>query len=215
MSSRVTVKLHFSLRAAFSEVDAFAAVLVVAWAPSSCFNIRFTFGMRFFSGVVENMISKWFTRASIYNCVHSSCASGTPGSEFLIYFWPQLAVLFLHFGGHTSHPGKRQSDEHIILRTSLLTMPIYFDNQLTIVPVQPLKERWFIRIDQFWVTSCAALLGQTEAWLAVQSGMLSNAQAWLTAHQHAELKSLAKCFPFTLTLDTHIKLWISCSWSLH
>lgn len=103
---------------------------------------------------------------------------------------------------------KDEGDEHIILRTSLLTMPIYFDNQLTIVPVQPLKGQWFIRIDQFWVTSCAALWGQTEAWLAMQSGMLSNAQAWLTAHQHAELNSLAKCFPFTLTSDTHIKLWM-------
>lgn len=89
-------------------------------------------------------------------------------------------------------------------------MPVYFDNQLTIVPVQPLKGRWFIRIDQFWVISCAALWGQTEAWLVVQSGMLSNAQAWLTAHQHAELNSLAKCFPFTLT-QTLIKLWISSS----
>lgn len=47
----------------------------------------------------------------------------------------------MHFGGHTSQPGRRRGDEHIILRTSLLTMPIYFDNQLTIVPVQPLKER--------------------------------------------------------------------------
>lgn len=125
-----------------------------------------------------------------------------------------IGSAFRHFGGHTSRSGKkkkRRSDEHIILRTSLLTMPIYFDNQLTIVPVQPLKGQWFIRIDQFWVTSCAALWGQTEAWLAVQSGMLSNAQAWLTAHQHAELNSLAKCFPFTLTSDTHIKLWISRS----
>lgn len=34
---------------------------------------------------------------------------------------------------------KDEGDEYIILRTSLLTMPIYFDNQLTIVPVQPLK----------------------------------------------------------------------------
>lgn len=121
--------------------------------------------------------------------------------------WPQLAVLFCIL--EVIHHTRAKDDEHIILRTSPLTMPIYFDNQLTIVPVQPLKGQWFIRIDQFWVTSCAALLGQTEAWQAVQSGMLSNAQAWLTAHQHAELNSLAKCFPFTLTLDTHIQLWIS------
>lgn len=142
-----------------------------------------------------------FTRAGVYSLEHRKVNldlfSATGGSARM------------HFGGHTSQPGRRRGDEHIILRTSLLTMPIYFDNQLTIVPVQPLKERWFIRIDQFWVTSCAALWGQTEAWLAVQSGMLSNAQAWLTAHQHAGLKSLDKCFPFTPTSDTHIKLWIS------
>lgn len=107
---------------------------------------------------------------------------------------PGLAAHFFiflsrRFRGHASRSGKRQSDEHIIQRTSLLTMPIYFDNQFTIVPVQLLKGQWFIRIDQFWVTSCAALWGQTEAWLAVQSGMLSNARAWLTAHQHAELNS--------------------------
>lgn len=138
-------------------------------------------------------------------CQHQLYVRNTQKMVFLA----TVGSALLHFGGHTSHPGKRQNDEHIIPRTSPLTMPIYFDNQLTIVPVQPLKGQWFIRIDQFWVTSCAALLGQTEAWLAVQSGMLSNAQAWLTAHQHAELNSLAKCFPFTLTLDTHIKLWIS------
>lgn len=120
------------------------------------------------------------------------------------YDWQHFSAFFW---GHTSRLGKRQKDEHIIPRTSLLTMPIYFDNQLTIVPVQPLKGQWFIRIDQFWVTSCAALWGQTEAWLAVQSGMLSNAQAWLTAHQHAELNSLAKGFPF-IPSHTHIKLWM-------
>lgn len=104
--------------------------------------------------------------------------------QFFIFF-----LLSRRFRGHASRSGKRQSDEHIIQRTSLLTMPIYFDNQFTIVPVKLLKGQWFIRIDQFWVTSCAALWGQTEAWLAVQSGMLSNARAWLTAHQHAELNS--------------------------
>lgn len=81
-------------------------------------------------------------------------------------------------------------------KISFLTMPIYFDNQLTLVPVQPPMGQWFIRIDQFWVASCAAVWGQTQAWLAVQSGVLSNARPWLTAHQHAELNSLAKCFPF-------------------
>lgn len=94
------------------------------------------------------------------------------------------------------HDGGRRGDEHIIPRISLLTMPIYFDNQLTVVPVQPPMGQWFIGIDQFWVTSCAAVWGQTQAWLAVQSGVLSNARPWLTAHQHAELNSLAKCFPF-------------------
>lgn len=151
------------------------------------------------------LATKWFMQASIYNCVNTSCMSGT--LKRLGGGWPQLAVFFCIL--EVIHLTRAKDDEHIILRTSPLTMPIYFDNQLTIVPVQPLKGQWFIRIDQFWVTSCAALLGQTEAWLAVQSGMLSNAQAWLTAHQHAELNSLAKCFPFTLTLDTHIQLWIS------
>lgn len=75
-------------------------------------------------------------------------------------------------------------------------MPIYFDNQLTVVPVQPPLGQWFIRIDRFWVASCAAVWGQTQAWQAVQSGVLSNARPWLTAHQHAESNSLAKCFPF-------------------
>ena len=161
----------------------------------------------------RKLASKWFIPASIRNCVNTSCTSGAAASGFILRGGtaPRLAVLsgILEVIHHAR--AKRQSDEHIILRTSLLTMPIYFDNQLTIVPVQPLKGQWFIRIDQFWVTSCAALWGQTEAWLAVQSGMLSNAQAWLTAHQHAELNSLAKCFPFTLTSDTHIKLWISRS----
>lgn len=95
------------------------------------------------------------------------------------------------------HGGRRCGDEHIIPQISLLTMPIYFDNQLTVVPVQPPVGQWFIRIDQFWVASCAAVWGQTQAWLAVQSGVLSNARPWLTAHQHAELNSLAKCFPFS------------------
>lgn len=92
--------------------------------------------------------------------------------------------------------GSRGGNEHIIPRISLLTMPIYFDNQLTVVPVQPPVGQWFIRIDQFWVASCAAVWGRTQAWLAVQSGMLSNARPWLAAHQHAELNSFAKCFPF-------------------
>lgn len=133
--------------------------------------------------------------------------------------WQCFFFFSRRFRGHASRSGKRQSNEHIIQRTSLLTMPIYFDNQFTIVPVQLLKGQWFIRIDQFWVTSCAALWGQTEAWLAVQSGMLSNARAWLTAHQHAELNSRTeekknktkpkKCFPlFALTSNTHIKLWM-------
>lgn len=104
---------------------------------------------------------------------------------------------------------KRQSDEHIIRRTLVLTMAIYFDKQLTIVSMHLLKGQWFIRIDQFRVTSCASLWGQTQAWTVVQSGMLSNAQAWLTAHQHAEWNRLAKCCLFTLTLDTHIKLGFS------
>lgn len=95
------------------------------------------------------------------------------------------------------HGGHRCWDEHIIPpRISLLTMPIYFDNQLTVVPLQPPVGQRFIRIDQFWVASCAAVWGQTQAWLAVQSGVVSNARPWLTAHQHAELNSLAKCFPF-------------------
>lgn len=180
----------------------------------------FTSCMWFTSDIVVNtarkLASKWFIPASICNCVDTSCTSGALASEFILQGnGATIGSAFQHFGGHTSHWGKRQSDEHIILRTSLLTMPIYFDNQLTIVPVQPLKGQWYIRIDQFWVTSCAALWGQTEAWLAVQSGMLSNAQGWLTAHQHAELNSLAKCFPFTLTTDIHIKLWISRSCYLH
>lgn len=158
--------------------------------------------------MARKLASKWFIPASI--CVGDCVARrGTPASVFIFQGnGAAIGRAFLRFRGHISRSGKRQSDEHIIPRTSLLTMPIYFDNQLTIVPVQPLKGQWFIRIDQFWVTSCAALWGQTEAWLAVQSGMLSNAQAWLTAHQHAELNSLAKCFPFTLTSDTHIKLWM-------
>lgn len=170
-----------------------------------------TFCMRFLSDITVNitrkLASKWFIPANICNCVNTSCAWATAASEFIFatfsffFFFSfcshSVGGAFQHFGGHTSRSGKRQSDEHITLRTSPLTRPIYFDNQLTIVPVQPLKGQWFIRIDQFWVTSCAALWGQTEAWLAVQSGMLSNAQAWLTAHQHAELNSLAKCFfPF-------------------
>lgn len=151
----------------------------------------FTFCMRFFSNVLVNMARKlapeWFIPTGICNCVNTSCTSGTLASEFILQGnGATIGSAFRHFGGHTSCTGKRPSDEHIILRTSLLTMPIYFDNQLTVVPVQPLKGQWFIRIDQFWVTSCAAVWGQTEAWLAVQSGMLSNAQAWLTAHQHAE-----------------------------
>lgn len=97
------------------------------------------------------------------------------------------------------HDGRRRWDEHIIPRISLLTMPIHFDNQLTVVPVQPPLGQWFIRIDQFWVASCAAVWGQAQAWLAVQSGVLSNARPWLTAHQHAELNSLAKCFPFAIS----------------
>lgn len=187
---------------------------------SSSIHLPFTFCMWFFSDIVANMTRKlapkWLIPASICNCVNTSCTSGTLASEFILQRnGATIGSAFQHFESHTSRSGKRQSDEHIILRTSHLTMPIYFDNQLTIVPVQPLKGQWFIRIDQFWVTSCAALWGQTEPWLTVQSGMLSNAQAWLTAHQHAELNSLAKCFPFTLTSDTHIKLWISHSASLH
>lgn len=117
--------------------------------------------------------------------VHFSWGGGRSRSRD----WQRFFFFPRRFRGHASRSGKRQSDEHIIQRTSLLTMPIYFDNQFTIVPVQLLKGQWFIRIDQFWVASCAALWGQTEAWLAVQSGMLSNARAWLTAHQHAELNS--------------------------
>lgn len=164
----------------------------------------------FFSDInmTRKLASMWFLPANICNCVNTSCMWRTLASMIIFQGnTATISIAFLCFGNHTSW-AKRQSNEHIILRTELLTMPIYFDNQLTIVPVWLLKGQWCIRIDQFWVTSCAALWGQTEAWLAVQSGMLSNAQAWLTAHQHAELNSLAKCIPFTLTSKTHIKLWI-------
>lgn len=120
------------------------------------------------------------------------------------------------------HDGRRRWDEHIIPRISLLTMPIHFDNQLTVVPVQPPLGQWFIRIDQFWVASCAAVWGQTQAWLAVQSGVLSNARPWLTAHQHAELNRLNVSL---LGYHTHIQLWmlvyaeirpsLVCTFSLH
>lgn len=151
------------------------------------------------------LASQLFIPSSTGNCVNTSCMWGSPASPSIFHGRGTepvsgLAALFFFFSfflsrrfrGHASRSGKRHSDEHIIQRTSLLTMPIYFDNQFTIVPVQLLKGQSFIRIDQFWVTSCAALWGQTEAWLAVQSGMLSNARAWLTAHQHAELNSRTK-----------------------
>lgn len=141
-----------------------------------------------------------------------------PTSEFIFAGGtaPRLAALFGRFGGHTSRSGKRQSDEHIIVRTPLFWQcPSILIISRLLCQCSLWRGQWFIRIDQFRVTSCAALWGQTEAWLAVQSGMLSNAQAWLTAHQHAELNSLAKCFPFALTSDTHIKLWISRSGSVH
>lgn len=139
----------------------------------------------------KKLASNLLKPATTNNCGNTSCLSEA------LFLLTQLTEHFNILEVILHARAKTQSDEHIILRTSFLTMPIYFDNQLTIVPVQPLKAVWwFIRIDQFWVTSCAALWGQTEAWLAVQSGMLSNAQAWLTAHQHAELNSLAERIPF-------------------
>lgn len=132
---------------------------------SSWFNVHFTFCMWFSSDIVVNTAGKSWHQSDLYQRVFTTVSTPAVRQEhervnsFLPHsFFPRhhtIGGAFPHFGGHTSRSGERQSDEHIIRRTSPLTMPIYFDNQLTIVPVRPLKGQWFIRIDQFWVTSCA------------------------------------------------------------